>query len=332
MWYFYRKFDSEEITSIVAQVNDLFIKILDEHEFVFPDWMEPIILKEYFKNLKSHYRLSLDEEKTKLIDSFNMNTQIERICKNEISPISYEELLRNASTDFIKCIENIKLIQEYLYENLLKLKHFSDKAMTFKNYYENFYKETIEYVCPFCGLDNMLTSKDLYREAFDHYLPKSKYPFVSFLRENLFPICNTCNSLYKNDKNPNDYGKSFYPFTAQFNDCKLSFEIISGKIEETEINSNYFQEEIETWNSLLDIKNRINNFADFNLNGWVSNISEAMRNYGVDFEHALNAEIKACKPQMQDHKFVKKAVLEALQGVEEDDALPTVLEKILLMS
>ncbi|WP_162515384.1 hypothetical protein [Paenibacillus pinistramenti] len=281
--------------------------------------------------MKKHYELISDEEKNELIESFNMNTQIERICKKDIRPISYDELLNNATTEFIKCIESIKLIQEYLYDNLLKLKYFNDIAVTFKKYYESFYDKSIEYVCPFCGLDSLLTSKDLYREAFDHFLPKSVYPFVSFLRENLFPICYTCNSLYKNNKNPHDYGKSFYPFTTEINDCKLSFEIVSGVIEKTEITSNCFQEEIETWNGLFEIKNRINNFADVNLNGWLSNITEVMDIYGVDYEHAIKAEIKLCKPIMQDHKFVKKAALEALQAIEEDNT-NTEEDKILLTS
>jgi|GEM_PF-2408742 len=331
MWYFYKKFESEKLDSIIEQVNDLFRNIFCENDVAFPSWMESIILKQYFIDMKKHYALSLDDEKTEVIKSFNTNIQIERICKREISPISYEELLRNASIEFTKCIENIKLIQDYLYDNLLKLKYFIDEAVTFKNYYNRFFEESVEYVCPFCGLGNMLTSKDLYREAFDHYFPKSKYPFVSFLRENLFPICSTCNTLYKNDKNLHDYGKSFYPFNTEINDCKLSFDIVSGIIIKTEISSICFEEEVETWNDIFDIKNRINNFADSNLNGWISNITEVMKNYEVDLEQAINTEIKLCKPIMQDNKFVKKAVLEALKVGEDDNASPAVQEEILLM-
>lgn len=312
MWYFYKKFDSEDLSNLIGQVNGLFRKIFNCEDYNCPNWMEEIRLKEDFEKFKQYYGASSDVEKRKLAHSFDRNIQIEKICKMEIDPISYDELLIDVSDDFQNCIETLKSIQEYLYENLLKLKGFEESVGTFKNYYEEFYEETIEYVCPFCGLDNMLTSKDLYREAFDHYLPKSKYPFVSFLRENLYPICNTCNSRYKGDKNPKDYGKSFYPFTSELNDCELLFEITSGEIVKTDINSTHFSEEVESWNKLFDIKDRINNFAEVNLNGWVSNIQEAMKNYNVNFEHARNAEIQGCQPKMQDHKFVKEAILKAL--------------------
>ncbi|MDQ2087910.1 hypothetical protein RBH29_15885 [Herbivorax sp. ANBcel31] len=312
MWYFYTKFNSEKLNNLIEQVNGLFRKIFERKEYEYPDWMEQIKLKENFQKFKQYYEMSSEKEKTKLNLSFNNNIQIEKICKNEIRPITYDELLTHASNDFKNCIKILKSIQEYLYENLLKLKGFEETAGTLKKYYEMFYKETIKYVCPFCGLDNMLNSKDLYREAFDHYLPKSKYPFVSFLRENIFPICNTCNSRYKGDKDPKDYGKSFYPFASELNDCELSFEIIAGEIVKTDIDSKHFLEEIESWNRMFDIKDRINNFAEVNLNGWVSNVQEVMKIYKVNFECACNAEIQGCKPKMQDHKFVKKAILKAL--------------------
>lgn len=218
-----------------------------------------------------------------------------------------------ASQEFVECLNKVKSIQNYLYENLLKLKGIGEAVGTLKNYYENFYDETIEYVCPFCGLGHMLTSKDDFREAFDHYLPRSKYPFVSLLRENLFPICHTCNSTYKGDKNLLNYGKVFYPYSKEVNDCNPVFRVRSGVVENMEINSENFQEEISTWCEVFGIKDRIVNFADVNINGWMSNIEEAMRSYNVDYETAKNAEIDRCKSnKMQDYKFIKSAILKEL--------------------
>lgn len=311
MWYFYRKFDSEELVNLIDQVNDLFYKIFAREDYIYPEWMKEVKLKVDFENLKQAYEASSEEEMDRLAHAFEKNIQVENICKKEIVPISYDELLIGATEKFQRCIEILKSIQGYLYDNLLKLKGLEGTVGTFKNYYEKFYDETIDYVCPFCALSNMLTSKDLFREAFDHYLPKSKYPFVSFLRENLFPICHTCNSTYKGDKNPKDYGKSFYPFTSEHNDCNLSFKITAGEIVNMNIQSEHFFEEVETWDKLFDIKNRLNNFASVNLSGWVSNIQEAVNN-GADYEQAINAEINRCNPKMQDHNFIKEAIFKAL--------------------
>nr|WP_025827968.1 hypothetical protein [Acetobacter persici] len=53
-------------------------------------------------------------------------------------------------------------------------------------------------VCPFCGLQNFQPA-GLKRNALDHLMPISKYPFVSSDFRNLPPACHDCNSLYKKD-------------------------------------------------------------------------------------------------------------------------------------
>lgn len=313
MWYFFDKFQSDELDALINQINGVFCSILAQEAYESPSWMEGIRLKADFVAFKQAYELSSDEEKEKLSGAYNNNIQIESICNLEVIPISYEYLLSNASQYFTRCLDILESIQDYLYDNLLNLSRFTETVGALKNYYEQFYNETIYYVCPFCGLGPMLTPKDYFREAFDHYLPKSKYPFVSLLRENLFPICHTCNSTYKAVKNFRDYGKVFYPFTTEPNDCNCVFTISSGVITSIEINSEKFLEEIQTWNEVFGIKNRIKNFAEVNINGWMSNVQEAMGNYNVDYEYAKNEQINGCNSnKMQGQNFIKKAILEAL--------------------
>ncbi|SYZ79837.1 hypothetical protein [Trichococcus shcherbakoviae] len=313
MWYFYNEFDNDELDNLISQINGVFCSIFMIIEFEYPSWMIGIKLREDFEEFKHAFQLSSQDEKENLADAYRKNIQIDNVCNLSVNPVSYDDLLLDASQDFMRCINVLKSIQAYLYDNLLKLKGLIEAVGTLKNYYDKFYVESVDYVCPFCGLGTMLTSKDKFREAFDHYFPRSKYPFVSLLRRNLFPICHTCNSTYKGDKNPRDYGKVFYPFSTEDNDCEPVFNIRAGVIENIEITSQYFQEEIETWNEVFGIKDRVKNFADENLNGWMSNIQEAMKNYNVDYEYAKNAEIDCCKlNKMQDNKFIKKAILEAL--------------------
>lgn len=312
MWYFYKKFQNDNLENLINQINAIFGSIFTHEAYEYQPWMEEIKLKADFEEFRAVYELSTEGEKEKLGSAFEHNIQIESICNLEVEPVTYSDLLLNVSQEFTRCIEKLKCIQDYLYDNLLKLKGLEDSVGTLKSYYDEFYDSAIEYVCPFCGLGTMLTSKDDFREAFDHYLPRSKYPFVSLLRENLFPICHTCNSTYKGDADPRIFGRFFYPFTTKPNDCELKFSIVAGVIEHTDIVSDLFTDEIQTWDELLDIKDRITNFADININGWVSNVQEAMRNYNVEYEFAISTEIKGCTPEMQDHKFVKKAVLKAL--------------------
>lgn len=313
MWYFFDKVQSDDLDSLVNQINGVFYSILAQEAYESPSWMEGIRLKDDFEAFKQWYELSSDEEKEIIVGAYENNIQIESICNLEVEPFSYEELLSDASQELTRCLITLKSIQDYLYDNLLKLKGVTETVGTLKNYYEKFYDESICLVCPFCGLAPMLTSKDDFREAFDHYLPRSKYPFVSLLRENLFPSCHTCNSTYKGTKNLRDYGKVFYPFTTESNDCEPLINIRAGVIENLEIKSENFQEEITTWNEVFGINNRIKNFADVNISGWMSNFQEVMKNYNVDYEHAKSSEIKSCNSnRMQDYNFIKKAILEAL--------------------
>ncbi|HEE9993196.1 TPA: hypothetical protein R8G53_004228 [Citrobacter braakii] len=57
--------------------------------------------------------------------------------------------------------------------------------------------------CPMCNeshVGNIVDDNRVYRQALDHFLPKSKYPIFSLSLYNLIPCCNTCNSLFKRNK------------------------------------------------------------------------------------------------------------------------------------
>lgn len=59
-------------------------------------------------------------------------------------------------------------------------------------------------VCPAC--DRQRSDKvdnKVYDDA-DHFLPKSKYPFLSLHHENLVPLCLYCNRSFKGDRDPVD--------------------------------------------------------------------------------------------------------------------------------
>lgn len=59
-------------------------------------------------------------------------------------------------------------------------------------------------VCPAC--DRQRSDKvdnKVYDDA-DHFMPKSKYPFLSLHHENLVPLCISCNRSFKGDRDPVD--------------------------------------------------------------------------------------------------------------------------------
>lgn len=63
-------------------------------------------------------------------------------------------------------------------------------------HYKAIYDSTVEHVCPFCGAE-IFEVPGAPREALDHYLPKSRYPFAAANLRNLVPMGHKCNSNYK---------------------------------------------------------------------------------------------------------------------------------------
>ncbi len=63
-------------------------------------------------------------------------------------------------------------------------------------------------ICPFCGFGHVST--------LEHYLPKSKYPLLSVLPENLVPCCSDCNSGVKCPSSEEE--QCFHPY---FEDDKI---------------------------------------------------------------------------------------------------------------
>ncbi|MBG0626311.1 hypothetical protein I4P27_17975 [Enterobacter roggenkampii] len=80
------------------------------------------------------------------------------------------------------------------------------------------------YACPYCNSENIEPIIDEagtdYRPAFDHFIPKYKYPLISFSLFNLIPSCGKCNSTYKKTLDPIMTPFS-NPFIEGVNDTQL---------------------------------------------------------------------------------------------------------------
>lgn len=68
-------------------------------------------------------------------------------------------------------------------------------------------KEILKHLkyCPYCNADMVYTlqldeREPPYKSAFDHFFPRSRYPFLALSLYNLLPACERCNSKFKRDK------------------------------------------------------------------------------------------------------------------------------------
>lgn len=98
------------------------------------------------------------------------------------------------------------------------------KSLDIKNHYKLIYDAMPHKVCPFCGVEKMHKS---FQEDYDHLAAKRHYPIVAINMKNLAPMCHTCNSKNKGEKdvlnNANGTRKLFtYPY-SQTVDVSIDF-------------------------------------------------------------------------------------------------------------
>ncbi|MDP2851569.1 MAG: hypothetical protein Q8O20_10905 [Sulfuricurvum sp.] len=234
------------------------------------------------ENIHKVYIALSSHDKELVKNAFYNNQLIEDICKCSINPVSYSELPKEINN----------LLEEYL-TNLWSLLTTKDAKKNIKlkeqcgNIYEHYCdlfkdKRQIFTVCPVCGIEELLEEYDSCndeneenqtkaREAYDHYLPKSLYPFMSISFENLIPICHHCNSDYKHKYNtPYDGShrqKCFFPYSSGNNSIQVNIQsehilkaLSSSNSWFIELNSpNDIQEEIDSWDRIFQIKSRYKN-------------------------------------------------------------------------
>ena len=251
------------------------------------------------------------------------NNNIENICTGDINflPIIY------AALNPTKASLNIKL--ENFFKNLyssgfLALKGTYSKVGTLRDLYKSFVKVNNECICPFCGIFPIDGEFDETRDAFDHFLPKSKYPFNSINLKNLIPSCHKCNSSYKLGKDPvhDDLGnrkKTFYPFSTNHPQIEVSLSIAHNKWDQfidediyISFGPNTFSEELETWNTLFHVKQRYAAKCSYKNGGkgWLNRIFVESKNYGKTPPEMLEAEIaSATESPWFESQFLKKAFL-----------------------
>lgn len=96
-------------------------------------------------------------------------------------------------------------------------------------------------VCPYCNrmYTTTLLGENKIRPDFDHFYPKSKYPYLAVNLFNLIPSCSICNKrksdkaevIHKKEKNENK--SIIYPYDESFDEPqrRISFRVIPSKKE-----------------------------------------------------------------------------------------------------
>lgn len=224
---------------------------------------------------------TLDEVKVhSLRMAYRNNNQIEGLCRGEVKPFRFKDLQKEHADDedWKALLKSLKNFCNDFYTEHINLKAFQDRYGSMSEYYNTLVKN--DSMCHCCGIEHVLTEDNIPRDAFDHYLPKSLYPFASLNFHNLVPTCYHCNSSYKMESDTlfvkqgrkETQVKAFVPF---LNGDAPSYEIYVNvemttryKREETKIEDinvicscPEYPEECDNWMRIYKIKERYSSYC-----------------------------------------------------------------------
>ncbi len=284
-------------------------------------------LNEIFNEFKTLTTVEIQQYR----DQFEHNNKIEDLCKNASGsiPAHYDSL------NPVKVTLNTRIQKFFkgLYSSgFFDLKCVKDEiGATIKSYYRDFVRRgngNDNDVCPFCGLQTIDGEFDPTRDAFDHYLPKGKYPFNSVNLANLCPSCNKCNSGNKLEQDPihdaaGNRRKAFYPFGTVQPDISITATVqvsdwdkpSSNDISITLTSQNH-ADETTTWAEIYRIPSRYAARCCSKAGGtsWRNKVLDECQNYRLDPAEMCLAEIKTAKSSpWYEANFLKIAFLEGCQ-------------------
>jgi hypothetical protein len=268
-----------------------------------------------FKTLSS-------DEISHLKSWYQANNSIENICKNEptFTPATYSDVNRlNADLGAA-----LKAFFPPLYSHdFLSLKALADKIGMIDDHYKEFVRANSRSKCPFCGLYDIDGEYVHTREAYDHYLPKAKYPFSSINLKNLAPICYKCNSGHKGSKDPLHYRngirrKAFYAYNPISYTLEIGLRLNSADIENLkpqDINITFgpegLREELQTWNEVFSIEERYKaKCCSAEAKYWITQILDECGDRSSSEFLSIRLE-SAQKSPYFDTNFLRKPFLEA---------------------
>ncbi|EME8469856.1 hypothetical protein V0J72_000847 [Morganella morganii] len=270
------------------RLKNIILKIYNENplvcEYYSPDYFLRNLNLQQITNL--HLPLTKKENKEivyhelkhaiEIIHSFSQTTQ--SLILDDILAIPFQLKKMSHLRDKIRNLINIKNGNPLTKDTMRLFPSWvSNISDTFK--YSLIDKETAYQlnsfldisVCPYCNSEEIEQVKDdtdtaCYRAAFDHFIPKYKYPLISFSLFNLIPSCSKCNSTYKKALDPIMTPFS-NPFLDGINDIQLfnfvydiNYIYRDGNINDNDIQITLKKQKnnIDKNMSILHINNRYN--------------------------------------------------------------------------
>lgn len=299
----------------------------------------------FYSNVENIYGIfaTLSSDKIcQIKEWYNGNNDIENACaNNQGHEIVHYAGLKQYHLALGEALEHF--FTKLWGHSLLDLKYVTETVSTIDSHYKAFTAQNKKNICPFCGLSRMDDAFNDRREDYDHFLPKSLYPFNSLNFKNLVPTCLKCNRTRKLAKDPlhtgNTRRKAFYAFSANHPQLTVMIHLGHADIDQLmpdDIELSFLptavHEEIMTWRDIYDIDRRYKALCcGAEKNEWLLQVLDEWRWHPKDqqdigrtpdeFMEALNRD--CARNPHTDNRFLKRAFLEACKSMGLFNAPPS---------
>ena len=202
--YFFRKLKNVDRASNFLPINQYFLQDFVDHLNGAP------VLRQKFESFFNTFKISSATNRATLIEQFYNSQNIKDILENigfdgnSIKKRSIPPRLRIKVSDLFG----------HMYPSTL------NSIGNLTDHYTQMYNSLASKVCPFCGVEQ-IQMPHYARQDYDHLLNQGYYPFVSVNMNNLAPMGDQCNRIYKGGAdvlyNGADRRYYAYPYSTSFN-------------------------------------------------------------------------------------------------------------------
>jgi hypothetical protein len=256
-------------------------------------------------------------ERENIVQAFETNNSIEELCNGTIAIVELNTLPNVIQVE-------VKSLLESFYSRLLDIKKVPGEKL---DYYNQLVDANKYNTCPICGLADIETTESNYIEDYDHFFPKSHYPFLAVNFGNLVPTCDKCNKKHKGSKKPLDKnGKAYYPFEARNNPIdvsvnidKIDFDKDEKLIDVPTVSFTGDTDKNTTWNWLFNIEERYSAEIKRYSYSWLRDFKkEIVFCSSASTEEYIDFKISSYEVDKYDEKkFLKIAFLKELKNKPE---------------
>lgn len=324
MWHVTNKNNRKVLEAYRLIIDDIFLLLIDlskrrkqEGINVSDINLESIFSKRKGLNprLLNIKRSKEDDFKTLLYKIIEIKP---RVLEKEFEVYVEQNDSINSSDYNIKAVSHpvllTKIFKDYFYDSFFSTKWiWTDMVACDFNrtiFKSSFKDENKLNICPYCDIDSISTSRNSYIE---HFLPKSKFPYLSFNSNNLMPSCTACNvaGTGKGDQTKIPIRN---PYQLQIGD-EIEFDIKNNQIQ---LNSKQQDDSIDNFIELLKLKKKYN---EQEVKESVFNVLKTnygmfqMLSYNREFDEKLFFDFIQKIGRQKGFYFIQKSLLKYISDI-----------------